>query len=96
MKDSEKLIKRIHFLYPNINIPSDVKIHRTYAGINQKNCGAWSSVYTNGRGTFEIGLYVSCRELLRCPNLIVQQSYFNHSALEIDCNCKGKCKGGLG
>jgi hypothetical protein len=89
MNKTQRFFKRLREEL-DIDIPLDAYMERTYAGWNQKSAGAWSSVIRSKKNTlFEIGLYVPIADLLKCPKLVIGDSYGAY----VDCGCIGKCKG---
>ena len=91
MKQSEKLLKKIRKEFPELNIPEDAYIQRTYAGYDQLDKGAFKSFYmSDSTPFFTIGLFETVKYLLKCPNLVKSVEYGTNY---VDCGCIGKCKG---
>ena len=97
MKESERLIKKIKPLF-DFKLPDDLKIKRTYAGKWDKledESTFLSYYYSEKKYNFCIGIYVPIRQLLKCPNLIVQKEYLPNlysvkcGCANDDCSCDG-------
>jgi hypothetical protein len=89
MNRKQKFFKRLRDEL-ELNIPDDAYMENTHAGRHQRSAGAWTSVIRSEKDRlFEIGLFSPIADLVRCPKLLIGDSY----GMYVDCGCIGKCKG---
>lgn len=71
MKLSEKLLIRLRKELKMV-LPADARIERTYAGHWQRSAGAFIWIVEPWGGKLIIGSQERVRDLLRCPELVVE------------------------
>jgi len=92
MKASERLLQRLRNEL-KIDLSPAARIVRSRAGHWQKSCGAWLWWVEDERRLqyhVNLGSQERVRDLVRCPNLTRSNE---HSGVNIDCGCKGRCAG---
>ena len=69
----------------DIDIPEGAEIARTYAGSNQRSCGAWSwFAWSRQQATWQCGSQWPIAELLKAPNIAVSVDDFGNIHLDPD------------
>ena len=83
MSKREKMLAKIREL--GIEVPGDAKIARTYAGSNQRSCGAWSwMTFSSLRPTFSCGSQRPITDVLAAPKIAVSTDQFGFIHLDPD------------
>lgn len=88
LKPTEKMLDLLRHKF-KLQIPPDATIDRVRGGYWQRKNGALSWMLV-AEGFGSLGSQTPITELLRCPNLVIEDVYSDRI---IDCGCKGKCKG---